>query len=654
MQLRLAGLIPVCLTFSTCTHDTSGPSNTGGGNGGGGPTVSTLTSPPGPTRIAVVGSVLYWLDESDTPLNKISLASATATPTPLFHLTPVPEGELADGAYVYWITGADLYRTSLDGTTTTLLDHGTGPAGAVMTMDANDIYWVNSVASNCSPSCRFAIRRVSKAGGAATPIVTTPDGVIGITAIAIAGGFAFWEEEGVGPAASDGSVGSKINKVSLADGTVTMLVNGLENGLILPPSPGYIPASWHPRGGIVADDAFVYFADADFFQSYRVMAVPDTGGAITILLADTTHDANNFVRSMVSEETTLYWVDENAVRSIPKTGGLPADLAGPRTVLPWSLTRVGTNLYWIESTCCAHRDKGTIYTVPTTGGTADTVIPNLDSPGSIASDPAHVYWTEGGAIGGIEGFGSLRVSALDGSNARTLVESGAAGPFAADATAIYFADKWTIKRVPAAGGTPQRLAIGDFYIADVATDGDRVYWVEGGPFSVVRSVPVNGGAITTLGSGPGPAGRIRLDGTYVYWLAHEDEVDRAPKTGGTPVRLVGPVSGLLTDFAVDASNIYLSEWDGGGISKAPITGGTATPLVGLGVDQTRRIAADGGKVYWIDQRNVGSITSDGRTQVPITYGLLSDPFSENDLAFDGRSVYWTEVAGDAIRRATPK
>ena len=654
MQLRLAGLIPVCLTFSTCTHDTSGPSNTGGGNGGGGPTVSTLTSPPGPTRIAVVGSVLYWLDESDTPLNKISLASATTTPTPLFHLTPVPEGELADGAYVYWITGADLYRTSLDGTTTTLLDHGTGPAGAVMTMDANDIYWVNSVASNCSPSCRFAIRRVSKAGGAATPIVTTPDGVIGITAIAIAGGFAFWEEEGVGPAASDGSVGSKINKVSLADGTVTMLVNGLENGLILPPSPGYIPASWHPRGGIVADDAFVYFADADFFQSYRVMAVPDTGGAITILLADTTHDANNFVRSMVSEETTLYWVDENAVRSIPKTGGLPADLAGPRTVLPWSLTRVGTNLYWIESTCCAHRDKGTIYTVPTTGGTADTVIPNLDSPGSIASDPAHVYWTEGGAIGGIEGFGSLRVSALDGSNARTLVESGAAGPFAADATAIYFADKWTIKRVPAAGGTPQRLAIGDFYIADVATDGDRVYWVEGGPFSVVRSVPVNGGAITTLGSGPGPAGRIRLDGTYVYWLAHEDEVDRAPKTGGTPVRVVGPVSGLLTDFAVDASNIYLSEWDGGGISKAPITGGTPTPLVGLGVDQTRRIAADGGKVYWIDQRNVGSITSDGRTQVPITYGLLSDPFSENGLAFDGRSVYWTEVAGDAIRRATPK
>src|SRR2546425_9858015 len=89
--------------------------------------------------------------------------------------------------------------------------------------------------------------------------------------------------------------------------------------------------------------------------------------------------------------------------------------------------------------------------------------------------------------------------------------------------------------------------------------------------------------------------RIRLDGTYVYWLAHEDEVDRAPKTGGTPVRLVGPVSGLLTDFAVDASNIYLSEWDGGGISKAPITGGTATPLVRLGRGQTPRLAADGGK-----------------------------------------------------------
>src|SRR2546426_7698237 len=113
MQLRLAGLIPVCLTFSTCTHDTSGPSNTGGGNGGGGPTVSTLTSPPGPPPIAVVGSVLYWLDESDTPLNKISLASATPTPTPLFPPTPLPEGEIARGADGYLITRAHPLSPSL-------------------------------------------------------------------------------------------------------------------------------------------------------------------------------------------------------------------------------------------------------------------------------------------------------------------------------------------------------------------------------------------------------------------------------------------------------------------------------------------------------------------------------------------------------------
>ena len=186
------------------------------------------------------------------------------------------------------------------------------------------------------------------------------------------------------------------------------------------------------------------------------------------------------------------------------------------------------------------------------------------------------------------------------------------------------------------------------------TDGAHVYWVEDGPFSVVRSVPVTGGPMTTLASGPGPAGRIRIDGTYVYWLGHDDEIHRVPKAGGTSVKLVGPVPGLITDFDGDATNIYISEWDTGVISKAPIAGGARTPVTPLGPDQTRRIAAHGGKVYWTDQLNVRSVTADGVTVVPIHNGFLTDPFTTNQLAFDNLSVYWTEAGQDAIRKATPK
>jgi len=613
-----------------------------------------VTSTPGPSQLLVQNDILYWLDSSSAPFKRLSLASG-ATPIALFQESPVPENELSDGSYVYWVSGARLFRSTLDGTITTRLDSADGPAPAVMALDESSIYWLGTVPSSCSPPCRFAIRRVPKSGGTATTVATTADGVVDLTALAVAGGFVFWEEGGVGPAALDGSVGSKILRVSLANGTVTTVVDGMENGLIVLPGPGFIPASWHPRGGIVADTDSVYFADADFFQSYRVMSVAVNGGPINILLADTTYDMNDFVRSMTSDATTLYWVDLNQVRSMAKTGGPVTNLAGPRTIPPWSVTRVASNLYWIEAPCCAHGDKGTIHTVPITGGTPVIVQDNLDSPSSIASDPGHVFWIEGGAgIGAIEGFASLRSSALGGGNARTLIETTAGGPFAADANAIYWADKWTIKRVPLAGGPPQRIATGDFYIQEVATDGVNVYWVENQPYSIVRSVSVNGGAVTTLGAGPGPAGRIRVQDNYVYWLAHDDEIDRVPKVGGTPIRLVGPIPGLATDFALDANSLYISGWDSGTIWKAPLAGGTLTSLASPGLDQTRRIEADGGKVYWIDQRYVTSLTADGHTLVTIHSGVLSDAFSHNGLAFDSQSVFWTEVADDAILKATPK
>ena len=646
-------VVTLCFAVLACSHD--------GGTGPNpppppppAPTVATVTSTPGPSQLLVQNDILYWLDSSSAPFKRLSLASG-ATPIALFQESPVPENELSDGSYVYWVSGARLLRSTLDGTITTRLDSADGPAPAVMALDESSIYWLGTVPSSCSPPCRFAIRRVPKSGGTPTTVATTADGVVDLTALAVAGGFVFWEEGGVGPAALDGSVGSKILRVSLANGTVTTVVDGMENGLIVLPGPGFIPASWHPRGGIVADTDSVYFADADFFQSYRVMSVAVNGGPINILLADTTYDMNDFVRSMTSDATTLYWVDLNQVRSMAKTGGPVTNLAGPRTIPPWSVTRVGSNLYWIEAPCCAHGDKGTIHTVPITGGTPVIVQDNLDSPSSIASDPGHVFWIEGGAgIGAIEGFASLRSSALGGGNARTLIETTAGGPFAADANAIYWADKWTIKRVPLAGGPPQRIATGDFYIQEVATDGVNVYWVENQPYSIVRSVSVNGGAVTTLGAGPGPAGRIRVQDNYVYWLAHDDEIDRVPKVGGTPIRLVGPIPGLATDFALDANSLYISGWDSGTIWKAPLAGGTLTSLASPGLDQTRRIEADGGKVYWIDQRYVTSLTADGHTLVTIHSGVLSDAFSHNGLAFDSQSVFWTEVADDAILKATPK
>jgi hypothetical protein len=654
MQVRQV-VATLCFAALACSNDGSGPVAPGPPPPPTGPVVATVTNAPGPSQLVIQNDVLYWLDSSRAPFKKLSLTIGAAA-IALFTKSPMPDNELSDGSYVYWVSSGRLYRSTVDGSTTIRLDSADIPSSGAIAMDGGYVYWVASAPSACSPPCRWSIRRVPKGGGAATEVAMTADGVVDFMALAVAGGYVFWEEGGVGPAALDGSVGSKIIKVPVAGGTASTVVDGMENGLIVPPGPGYIPASWHPRGGIIPDTDVVYFADADFYQSYRVMSVSVNGGPINILLADTTHDGNNFVRSMTSDATTLYWVDLNKVRSMAKTDGMVTDLNGPRAIPLWSVTRAGSNLYFLEATCCAHRDKGTIYTIPTTGGTPVVVHDSLDSPSSLTSDATHMFWLEGGAgIGAIEGFGSMRASALNGANTLTLVETANGGPFAADANAIYFADKWTIKKISTAGGLPQRVATGDFYIKDIATDGVNLYWLEDGPFSVVRYVPVSGGSITTLGAGPGPAGRLRIGGPYVYWLGHDDEIDRVPKAGGQAIRLIGPISGLATDFAIDLTSIYISGWDSGIISKAPIDGGGGlTTLASPGLDQTRRIETDGGKVYWIDQGQVASVTGDGHTQVAIASGAMSDPFTHNGLAFDSHSVFWTEMLSGAIRKATPK
>src|SRR6185436_17865937 len=97
---------------------------------------------------------------------------------------------------------------------------------------------------------------------------------------------------------------------------------------------------------------------------------------------------------------------------------------------------------------------------------------------SIATDSTHLFWIEGGATGATEGYAGLWASALDGTDVEQLLESGGGGPFAVDANELYFANRWTIKRVPTTGGPAQRLAIGSFPVRDVVTDGIRVYWIE--------------------------------------------------------------------------------------------------------------------------------------------------------------------------------
>src|SRR5438477_557372 len=106
---------------------------------------------------------------AETPRASSAMARARArasqcaalTHTPLLTTIPSPESALSDGSYVYWVSGARLFRTPVHGTTTSLVDQdGVGGVTAGIVMDAGHVYWVTTASSDCS--CMFRIRQVPK------------------------------------------------------------------------------------------------------------------------------------------------------------------------------------------------------------------------------------------------------------------------------------------------------------------------------------------------------------------------------------------------------------------------------------------------------------------------------------------------------------
>jgi hypothetical protein len=306
---------------------------------------------------------------------------------------------------------------------------------------------------------------------------------------------------------------------------------------------------------------------------------------------------------------------------------------------------------WSETVCCAHGQKGRVRKLDLDGGGVVTLAEGVDAPGGLTAAGGWVYWAEGGVIGLIEGTGRLAATPLTGGAVTTLAQ-GVAQPLplmAADGAHLYFADRFRIKSVPIAGGVPETLAAGDFYVTAIASDGERVYWTED-PLATVRSVSVTGGEVQTLTTGSGPSGLIGVNGDYLYWTEGFDLILRIPKGGGT-VETVAAQLPFLSDLAVDASGVYFSEQDSGLVQSTPLGGGSFT-LIGSGLPFSWNvIALDAHDVYWIDQIDLWRASKAGGPQVRIASQLDSDVAFPNGVVSDGSFVYWSEVGGGTLRYA---
>lgn len=155
--------------------------------------------------------------------------------------------------------------------------------------------------------------------------------------------------------------------------------------------------------------------------------------------------------------------------------------------------------------------------------------------------------------------------------------------------------------------------------------------------SLSSCVPLAG---SHFASGQGPATGIATNGTTVCWTQKEvgGAVSCQPVTGGTP-STIATNQGTPAYIAMDATNVYWTNFGGGNVVTKPISGGTRTVLA-QGTNPNR-IVIDANNVYWTDGGSVyrSNKSTSGKTL------LGTGPGTAMGLAVDSTNVYWTYQNG---------
>lgn len=590
---------------------------------------------PYPSHLVLQRCDLFWTEASETPVNRISLQGRETAR--LVNKMGVPENFIVHGGNIFWIdqrsgispsgncTGPGtiwiLNKTSLDDLTSTRLGTADNCGGgtADIVVDDQNVFWVKSKTSPES----YAIERISYADGAATTLATVSSPV---AALAGDGDFIYWAENKF----PDPDVGSAIRRMPKAGGQIQTIASGLKR----------------LRNTLEVHNAEIYFADSNEFNTYRMMKTSVNGGLITTLaeVVKGAFDPVNYVIALAVDDTRVYWADMSHLNSVPVVGGSIIPLASIVNT-PLDIYIGQERIFWSETTGPAHGETGSIKSILKTGEETTLWVQGGDAPRKLALDDDSLYWSEGGPIGDIEGFGRIARIAISEGPIETLVAGISVDnpPIAVDDNAVYVADKFRIKKIPIAGGVPVTLASAYNAVGGLATDGAYVYWADGA-FSTIHKVPVSGGAVNVLsGVLSGPSGPVRLYGNNVYWMTNFSSINKASIFGGeAPVTIAGNLP-FLDDFVVSENQIYFSEHDTGNIRKISISGGTPSTLVSLSRFSTpRSLSVFDQEVYWVDQSDVGKVGINGGAPYFYSHEVVSDASFQNSIAVSEMGLFWTD------------
>lgn len=618
--------------------------------------------------LVVSGGEVFFTDASDAPVKKVSIDGGPVTP--LAFRMGIPEWVVVDGGRVVWTVEGRLVETDPAKETTRILADGNLDATPRPLLDASGAYWVRTVdGSRCSPPCTWRIERIGDAGTVTLAEPSRPPVALAQDAL-----YVYWEENSMEPWSPQCDCGSTIRKAPKSSGASTVLVDGRLNGLLPNPPPGHIPGSWFTTGGIATDGSHVYFAE-ERLDADRVLRVPASGGSVEVLASltrPTDYDTSRTPRRFALGETALYWIDSNSLRSIPRSGGVPATVASGLEA-PVDLAIADRSAFVLER--ATGRGAGRIRQVPLDGGASSIAFAGLDWPGALALDSSRLYWSEAWRLATAQragGAATTLATGIQSAQPRIVVVG----------QDVIVLDGSLLKRVPRSGGPPEPVTTvkcmapegSTGYAEDFVSDGANVYLAfrANGPSpNSACKVPLDGGPGVSF-TAPGTTSpqeclvRVAVDGASVYWTAGASSpvlgcaIHKAPIGGGDAVRLVEDV----LDFALDAADLYFTSGqyyvvDGSGthfhgtdaVNRISAEGGPVTTWAQPGYPFV--IAADASRIYWIGlEGTVSWIGKDGAG-----WSSYGTPFDETALhvdaiAADGTSVYWTNSLLGTVAKLT--
>ena len=263
---------------------------------------------------------------------------------------------------------------------------------------------------------------------------------------------------------------------------------------------------------IAQDDANVYWADTG---AWTIDAIGKSGGAQVVLAQ------GEYASGLAVSDGLVYWDDAVTIATVPTTGGTVQTLASSTTpAFKWAIAVAAGVAYWVTSAdTFVWRDDGS----PTGEVVADVGEQGADALAATATD---VFWVS---------FASATLSRYSIANATTTTlatpPAGQSMAVVTDGVNVYWTDvtidgahEMTIYGVPIAGGGAAALAtipLGQCFKcwASLATDGAFVYFTDGAEDDggTIGKVPISGGPVTILANHQDVPLTLAVDDACVYW-----------------------------------------------------------------------------------------------------------------------------------------